>query len=301
MPSKPRIEQYNQPAGGWGALKYVALNLVKEHVADGRGLRTLLSQNQPDGFDCPGCAWPDREHTSTFEFCENGVKAVAAEATKKRVTPEFFAQHTVTELMQQSDFELEEHGRLTHPMVYDAATDKYKKIEWADAFALMAKHLNALPDPDMADFYVSGRASNEAAFLFQLFVRQYGTNNFPDCSNMCHEPTSVGLPGTVGIGKGTVLLEDFDHCDTLLLFGQNPATNHPRMMGELRHASKRGATIVAINPLKERGLERFADPQSKVEMLTMGSTRISSMFIHPTLGGDLALIKGVIKIGRAHV
>ncbi|EIJ46887.1 anaerobic (selenocysteine-containing) formate dehydrogenase [Herbaspirillum sp. GW103] len=295
MPSKPRIEQYNQPAGGWGALKYVALNLVKEHVADGKGLRTLLSQNQPDGFDCPGCAWPDREHTSTFEFCENGVKAVAAEATKKRVTPEFFEKHTVTELMQQSDYELEEHGRLTHPMVYDAATDKYKKIDWSAAFELMAKHLNALPDPDMADFYVSGRASNEAAFLFQLFVRQYGTNNFPDCSNMCHEPTSVGLPGTVGIGKGTVLLEDFDHCDTLLLFGQNPATNHPRMMGELRHASKRGATIVAINPLKERGLERFADPQSKVEMLTMGSTRISSMFIHPTLGGDLALIKGVIK------
>ena len=132
-------------------------------------------------------------------------------------------------------------------MVYDAATDKYKKIDWSAAFELMAKHLNALPDPDMADFYVSGRASNEAAFLFQLFVRQYGTNNFPDCSNMCHEPTSVGLPGTVGIGKGTVLLEDFDHCDTLLLFGQNPATNHPRMMGELRHASKRGATIVAIN------------------------------------------------------
>ncbi|MDR6586476.1 hypothetical protein HBH1_00585 [Herbaspirillum sp. BH-1] len=295
MPSKPRIEQYNQPAGGWGALKYVALNLVKEHVADGKGLRTLLSQNQPDGFDCPGCAWPDREHTSTFEFCENGVKAVAAEATKKRVTPDFFAQHTVAELMQQSDYELEEHGRLTHPMVYDAATDKYRKIEWSAAFELIGQHLNALPDPNMADFYVSGRASNEAAFLFQLFVRQYGTNNFPDCSNMCHEPTSVGLPVTVGVGKGTVLLEDFDHCDTLLLFGQNPATNHPRMMGELRHASKRGATIVAINPLKERGLERFADPQSKVEMLTMGSTRISSMFIHPKLGGDLALIKGVIK------
>lgn len=293
--AKPRIEQYNAPAGGWGALKYVALNLVKEHVADGKGIRTLLSQNQPDGFDCPGCAWPDREHTSTFEFCENGVKAVAAEATKKRVTPDFFAKHTVTELMEQSDYELEEHGRLTHPMVYDAVTDRYKQIEWQDAFDLMAAHLNALPDPDMADFYVSGRASNEAAFLFQLFVRQYGTNNFPDCSNMCHEPTSVGLPGTVGIGKGTVLLDDFDLCDTLLLFGQNPATNHPRMMGELRHASKRGATIVAINPLKERGLERFADPQSKVEMLTMGSTRISSMFIHPKLGGDLALIKGVIK------
>ncbi|MFL9922737.1 FdhF/YdeP family oxidoreductase [Herbaspirillum lusitanum] len=292
---KPKIETYTQPAGGWGALKYVALNLVKEHVADGKGLRTLLSQNQPDGFDCPGCAWPDREHTSTFEFCENGVKAVAAEATKKRVTNDFFARHTVTELMQQSDYELEDHGRLTEPMVYDAVSDKYVPIAWPQAFDLIGRHLNALPDPDMADFYVSGRASNEAAFLFQLFVRQYGTNNFPDCSNMCHEPTSVGLPGTVGVGKGTVLLDDFDLCDTLLLFGQNPATNHPRMMGELRHASKRGATIVAINPLKERGLERFADPQSKMEMLTMGSTTISSMFIHPKLGGDLALIKGVIK------
>src|SRR5450830_1079263 len=292
---KAKIETYNNPAGGWGALKYVALNLVKEHVADGKGLRTLLSQNQPDGFDCPGCAWPDREHTSTFEFCENGVKAVAAEATKKRVTHDFFAQHTVAELMEQSDYELEDHGRLTAPMVYDAVSDKYVPIAWDQAFDLIGRHLNALPDPNMADFYVSGRASNEAAFLFQLFVRQYGTNNFPDCSNMCHEPTSVGLPVTVGVGKGTVLLDDFDLCDTLLLFGQNPATNHPRMMGELREASKRGVAIVAINPLKERGLERFADPQSKIEMLTMGSTQISSMFIHPTLGGDLALIKGVIK------
>ncbi|ASU39324.1 CbbBc protein [Herbaspirillum sp. meg3] len=292
---KAKIETYNNPAGGWGALKYVALNLVKEHVADGKGLRTLLSQNQPDGFDCPGCAWPDREHTSTFEFCENGVKAVAAEATKKRVTNDFFARHTVAELMEQSDYELEDHGRLTAPMVYDAVSDKYVPIAWDQAFDLISRHLNALPDPNMADFYVSGRASNEAAFLFQLFVRQYGTNNFPDCSNMCHEPTSVGLPVTVGVGKGTVLLDDFDLCDTLLLFGQNPATNHPRMMGELREASKRGVAIVAINPLKERGLERFADPQSKIEMLTMGSTQISSMFIHPTLGGDLALIKGVIK------
>jgi len=292
---KAKIEAYTQPAGGWGALKYVAMNLVKEHVADGKGLRTLLSQNQPDGFDCPGCAWPDREHTSTFEFCENGVKAVAAEATAKRVTRDLFASHTVAELMLQSDFELENHGRLTEPMVYDEASDKYVPIAWPAAFALIARHLNALPDPNMADFYVSGRASNEAAFLYQLFVRQFGTNNFPDCSNMCHEPTSFGLPGTIGVGKGTVLLDDFDVCDTLLLFGQNPATNHPRMMGELRHAAKRGAAIVSINPLKERGLERFADPQSKMDMLTLGSTTISSMFIHPTLGGDLALIKGVIK------
>jgi molybdopterin-dependent oxidoreductase alpha subunit len=289
-----RIEPYTHPAAGWGALKYVALNLLKEKVAGGN-YKTLLAQNQPNGFDCPGCAWPDREHASTFEFCENGVKAVAAEATSKRVTPEFFAQHTIAELMTQSDFELEQHGRLTDPLVYDAAQDRYVPIEWDAAFELIARHLKALDDPDRAAFYTSGRASNEAAFLYQLFVRMYGTNNFPDCSNMCHEATSRGLPGTVGIGKGTVTLDDFEHADTLLLFGQNPATNHPRMLGELRECAKRGATIVSINPLKERGLERFASPQHPVEMLTMGSTKISSVFIRPKVGGDFALIKGVAK------
>ncbi|MEW6343865.1 MAG: FdhF/YdeP family oxidoreductase [Paraburkholderia sp.] len=289
-----RIQPYTHPAAGWGALKYVAINLVKEKVAAGN-YRTLLAQNQPDGFDCPGCAWPDREHASTFEFCENGVKAVAAEATSKRVTPEFFEQHTVADLMTQSDFELEQHGRLTDPMVYDARLDRYVPIEWDAAFELIARHLKALDDPDRAAFYTSGRASNEAAFLFQLFVRMYGTNNFPDCSNMCHEATSRGLPGTVGIGKGTVTMDDLEHADTLLIFGQNPATNHPRMLGELRECAKRGATIVSINPLKERGLERFASPQHPVEMLTMSSTRISSVFIRPKVGGDFALIKGVAK------
>ncbi|RFU48530.1 FdhF/YdeP family oxidoreductase [Paraburkholderia sp. DHOC27] len=289
-----RIEPYTHPAAGWGALKYVALNLLKEKVAGGN-YRTLLAQNQPNGFDCPGCAWPDREHASTFEFCENGVKAVAAEATSKRVTPAFFAQHTIAELMTQSDFELEQHGRLTDPLVYDAAQDRYVPIDWDTAFQLIARHLHALDDPDRAAFYTSGRASNEAAFLYQLFVRMYGTNNFPDCSNMCHEATSRGLPGTVGVGKGTVTLDDFEHADTLLLFGQNPATNHPRMLGELRECAKRGATIVSINPLKERGLERFASPQHPVEMLTMGSTKISSVFIRPKVGGDFALIKGVAK------
>jgi molybdopterin-dependent oxidoreductase alpha subunit len=289
-----RIEPYTHPAAGWGALKYVALNLLKEKVAGGN-YKTLLAQNQPNGFDCPGCAWPDREHASTFEFCENGVKAVAAEATSKRVTPDFFAQHTIADLMTQSDFELEQHGRLTDPLVYDAAQDRYVPIEWDAAFDLIARHLKALDNPDRAAFYTSGRASNEAAFLYQLFVRMYGTNNFPDCSNMCHEATSRGLPGTVGIGKGTVTLDDFEHADTLLLFGQNPATNHPRMLGELRECAKRGATIVSINPLKERGLERFASPQHPVEMLTMGSTKISSVFIRPKVGGDFALIKGVAK------
>ncbi|CAJ4536181.1 oxidoreductase alpha (molybdopterin) subunit [Burkholderia pseudomallei] len=289
-----RIEPYAHPASGWGALKYVAINLFKEKVPGGN-YRALLRQNQPDGFDCPGCAWPDREHASTFEFCENGVKAVAAEATAKRVTPAFFAEHTVSALFDQSDYALEQHGRLTDPMVYDAATDRYVPIAWNAAFELIANHLRALGEPNRAAFYTSGRASNEAAFLYQLLVRYYGTNNFPDCSNMCHEATSRGLPATVGVGKGTVTLDDFEQADTLLIFGQNPATNHPRMMGELRACAKRGATIVSINPLKERGLERFASPQHPAEMLTMSSTPIASTFVQPRVGGDLALIKGVAK------
>ncbi|MDT6964244.1 FdhF/YdeP family oxidoreductase [Cupriavidus sp. SZY C1] len=293
-PEKGHIAPYTHPAAGWGALKQVAINLVKEKVGGGK-YKTLFKQNQPDGFDCPGCAWPDRQHASTFEFCENGVKAVAAEATSKRVTNEFFARYTVTELMQQSDYELEQHGRLTHPMRYDAATDKYVPVEWDAAFRLVADHLRRLDNPDAATFYTSGRASNEAAFLFQLFVRMYGTNNFPDCSNMCHEATSRGLPVTVGVGKATVLLDDFQLADTIMVWGQNPATNHPRMLNELRDASRRGATIVSINPLKERGLERFVSPQHVTEMLGGGGTRIASMFVRPRLAGDFALLKGLGK------
>ena len=289
-----RVAPYHNAAGGWGALKYVALNLFRERVG-AANLPALLSQNQPNGFDCPGCAWPDRVHTSTFEFCENGVKAVAAEATSKRARPDFFAANTLTELMRESDYELEQHGRLTDPMVYDAASDKYVPIAWDDAFALIARHLHALDNPDQATFYTSGRASNEAAFLYQLFVRLYGTNNFPDCSNMCHEATSRGLPHTVGVGKGTVTLDDFELADTILIFGQNPATNHPRMMGELRACAKRGAAIVSINPLKERGLQRFQDPQSAGEMLLNSSTPIGTMFVQPRLGGDFALIKALAK------
>ncbi|PWK36892.1 FdhF/YdeP family oxidoreductase [Cupriavidus plantarum] len=291
---KPRIAPYTHAAAGWGAIKYVALSLLRERV-NGLNYRALFYQNQPHGFDCPGCAWPDREHASTFEFCENGVKAVAAETTSKRVTREFLAANTVEALMKQTDYELEQHGRLSEPMVYDTGTDTYRPIAWQAAFDLIAEHLHALPSPDQAAFYTSGRASNEAAFLYQLFARAYGTNNFPDCSNMCHEATSRGLPFAVGVGKGTVTLRDFESADTLLLFGQNPATNHPRMLGELRECAKRGATLVSINPLRERGLERFTNPQSPVEMLTLSSTNICSVFVQPKLGGDFALIKGVAK------
>ncbi|AVS82298.1 CbbBc protein [Paracidovorax avenae] len=292
--SEQKIEFYKGPAGGWGALNSVKNTLLRQDIPL-KGAKTLLSANQPDGFDCPGCAWPDRNHASTFEFCENGAKAVAAEATARRAGPELFARHTVAELAAQSDFWLEDQGRLTHPMVYDAASDRYVPIAWDDAFALIARHLNALPDPDQAIFYTSGRASNEAAFLYQLFVREYGTNNFPDCSNMCHEPSGSAMRPQIGVGKGTVTLQDFEQADAIFIFGQNPGTNHPRMLGELREAHKRGAQIVSFNPLRERGLERFADPQSKMEMATLGSTPISTHYFQVRVGGDLAVVKGMMK------
>ena len=289
-----KIEFYEGPAGGWGALRSVKEALLKHNIPV-KGARTLLSANQPDGFDCPGCAWPDRNHGSTFEFCENGVKAVASEATARRTGPALFDEYTVTELAKRSDFWLEDQGRLTHPMVYEAASDKYRTIEWDAAFALIARHLNALATPDEAIFYTSGRTSNEAAFLYQLFVREFGTNNFPDCSNMCHEPSGSGMRASLGVGKGTVTLHDFELADAIFVFGQNPGTNHPRMLGELRAASKRGARIVSFNPLRERGLERFADPQSKMEMATLGSTQISSHYFQLRGGGDLAAVKGMMK------
>jgi molybdopterin-dependent oxidoreductase alpha subunit len=255
----------------------------------------LLRTNKPEGFDCPGCAWPDKDHTSTFQFCENGAKAVTWEATKRRVPPDFFAAHTVTELLQWPDHELEGEGRVTHPMAYDAASDRYLPISWDAAFAQIGAALRALPDPNMAEFYTSGRASNEAAFLYQLFAREYGTNNFPDCSNMCHEATSVGLPQSIGIGKGTVSLDDFDACDLIIAMGHNPGTNHPRMMGTLHEVSRRGAPIIVFNPLRERALERFADPQNAVEMATLGATDIASSYYQVKVGGDGAALTGIMK------
>jgi formate dehydrogenase major subunit len=221
---QPVFAPYGAPAGGWGALHAVATALREQSVIL-NGSRSLLAMNQPDGSDCPGCAWPDPKHTSSFEFCENGAKAVAFELTKRRVTREFFATHSVRDLEQQSDYWLEEQGRLTEPMRYEPATDRYVPIDWAGAFAMIARELNALRDPNEAEFYTSGRTSSEAAFMYQLFVRRFGTNNFPDCSNMCHEPTSVGLPESIGIGKGTVVLDDFASADVIFIMGQNPGTN----------------------------------------------------------------------------
>jgi molybdopterin-dependent oxidoreductase alpha subunit len=288
------IQDYQGAAAGWGALKAVA-NAVRGQMAVGKETHGLLTMNQPHGFDCPGCAWPDPKHTSSFEFCENGAKAVTWEATAKRTTPEFFAAHTVSELWNWRDFDLENEGRLTHPMAYDQATDRYLPISWEDAMARIGAALRALPDPNMAEFYTSGRASNEAAFTYQLFVREYGTNNFPDCSNMCHEATSVGLPESIGVGKGTVRLEDFDESDCIFCIGHNPGTNHPRMLTTLREASRRGVPIIAINPLRERGLERFTAPQNPIEMLTLGSTPISSSYYLVKVGGDIAVLKGMMK------
>jgi molybdopterin-dependent oxidoreductase alpha subunit len=295
MSDTPKFEPNEAAAGGWGALHATAKALRHQSTII-KGGRSLLSMNQPEGFDCPGCAWPDPKHTSSFEFCENGAKAVAWETTEKRVTREFFAARSVSELEQQSDYWLEDQGRLTEPMRYDKATDRYVPIAWDDAFALVARELRGLADPNEAEFYTSGRTSNEAAFLYQLFARLYGTNNFPDCSNMCHEPTSVGLPESIGIGKGTVVLDDFALADAIFILGQNPGTNSPRMMTELHNASRRGVPIVVFNPLKERALERFAAPQDPIEMVTLGSTRIASEYCQVKVGGDVAALKGVAKL-----
>lgn len=290
----PGIRRYDAPAGGWGALRATAQAIRQQMEGLGAPI-TLLRTNQPDGFDCPGCAWPDKEHRSTFQFCENGAKAVTWEATSKRVGPDFFERNTVSSLLRRSDYELEDLGRLTHPLVYDRATDTFRAVEWEAAFARIGEILRGLPSPDQVEFYTSGRASNEAAYLFQLFAREYGTNNFPDCSNMCHEPTSVGLPQSIGIGKGTVSLDDFDAAELIISIGHNPGTNHPRMMGTLHEASRRGVPIIVFNPLRERALERFADPQNVVEMATYGSTRIASTYYQVDAGGDAAALKGIMK------
>jgi molybdopterin-dependent oxidoreductase alpha subunit len=290
----PGVREYDAPAGGWGALRATA-QAVHDQMDNLSAPIVLLRTNQPTGFDCPGCAWPDKDHHSTFQFCENGAKAVTWEATSKRVTPDFFAQHTVTDLLKMSDYELEDHGRLTHPMVYDRVHDKFVPVEWDQAFARIGEILRGL-SPEQVDFYTSGRASNEAAYLWQLFAREYGTNNFPDCSNMCHEATSVGLPRSIGIGKGTVTLDDFEHCELIIAMGHNPGTNHPRMMGTLHEAARRGVPIIVFNPVRERALERFADPQNWLEMATYGSTKIASTYFMVDCGGDAAALAGIMKI-----
>ena len=267
-----------------------------------RSLKTLMAVNQVDGFDCQSCAWPSPNGTRhTAEFCENGAKAVADAGTKKRVTPEFFRQHSVVDLAQQTDHWLNAQGRLTHPMVLREHGTHYEPISWDDAFALVAEELNALGSPDEAAFYTSGRTSNEAAFLYQLFVREFGTNNMPDCSNMCHESSGEALGEVMGVGKGTVTLEDFAKADSIWIFGQNPGTNHPRMLTSLEEAKANGAKIVTINVIPEVGTTSFSNPQhlhhplKAIPILLGRSTPITDLFVPVQINGDIAFLQGVMK------
>jgi molybdopterin-dependent oxidoreductase alpha subunit len=260
-----------------------------------RGARTMLKVNQPSGIDCPGCAWPEPDqHRSHFEFCENGAKHIADEATTKRVTPEFFQQWSVADLELQSDRWLGAQGRITHPMLLSRGATQYEPISWDDAFELLSDELNALNYPDQAIFYTSGRTSNEAAFLYQLFVRQFGTNNLPDCSNMCHESSGSALGETIGVGKGTVTLADFDRAEAIFVIGQNPGTNHPRMLSALQQAKRNGCRLVHINPLPEVGMTRFKHPQDVLGMFGSG-TALADLFLQVRINGDVALLKGISK------
>jgi formate dehydrogenase major subunit len=272
----------------------VSMNRALQGMGVRRTAATLLKLNQTDGFDCQGCAWPDPapEHRHTAEFCENGVKAVTDEVTLRRVGREFFAAHPIAELEQRTDYWLGQQGRITEPMVLREGGTHYEPISWDDAFALVAEHLNGLASPDEAVFYTSGKVTNEAAFAFQLFVRAYGTNNLPDCSNMCHESTSVGLAETIGIGKASVTLDDVHGAEVLVIAGQNPGTNHPRMLSALEIAKKNGARIIAINPLKEAGLVRFKNPQTPRGTVGPG-TAIADLHLPVRINGDLALLQAI--------
>jgi molybdopterin-dependent oxidoreductase alpha subunit len=288
-----RSEPYTGAGAGWGSIKS-SLAHVQRELGMARGIGLLAQVNQKKGFDCPGCAWPDPDKPSLVEFCENGVKAVAEEATIARMSPDAFAKWPISYLNEQTDFWLGQQGRLTHPMIRHPESDRYEPISWDDAFSLIAEHLNKLESPDEAIFYTSGRTSNEAAYLYQLFVRMYGTNNLPDCSNMCHESSGRGLGETIGIGKGTVLLEDFDKAEAIFVVGQNPGTNHPRMLTALQRAARNGCKIVSINPLREPGLMRFKHPQEVSGIIGTG-TPLASLHLPVRINGDVALLKGIAK------
>ena len=298
---KPKLGNASSSAAGLAAVGKTASYGLK-NVGIIRGAKLLLEVNQKDGFDCQSCAWPSPdEHRHTFEFCENGVKALADEASPKRVDREFFAKHSVAELSAQSDYWLNRQGRLAEPMVLRPGATHYTPISWDDAFALVAVELRALPNPNAATFYTSGRTSNEAAFLYQLFARQFGTNNLPDCSNMCHESSGAALGESIGVGKGTVKLDDFLESDAIFIIGQNPGTNHPRMLSTLQEAKAKGARIVSVNPMPEVGMERFKNPQDfmhptkALQTLFGKGTHLAELWLQPRINGDLALFKGIMK------
>ena len=292
--SKPHFREPSGPAGGWGSVKAVSTVLLKERIPF-KGAKALKAQNKVDGFACVSCAWAKPAKPHPFEFCQNGAMATAWEITAKRADADFFKQHTLSELETWSDHELEARGRLTVPMRWDPATDRYLEVSWEQALKEIAQELQPL-DPKSAVWYTSGRASLETSYLYALMVRMYGSNNLPDSSNMCHESTSVGLQESIGVGVGTVVLEDFEHTDCILFFGQNVGTNSPRMLHDLQDARKRGIPIITFNPLRERGLLSFTNPQSPVQMLTGQETVISTHYHQVKPGGDIAAITGLCKV-----
>ena len=289
----PRITTYTGPAGGWGSAKSVGEILVREHVAT-RGSAILAEQNKPEGYMCVSCAWAKPAKPHPLEFCENGAKATAWEITTRRADRAFFANHTLAELEGWRDHDLEEQGRLTHPMRWNPESDKYEPVSWEEAFREIGRELRATP-PEKVEFYTSGRASLETAYMYQLFARIYGSNNLPDCSNMCHETTSVALPDSIGASVGTADLSDFEHTDCIFYIAQNVGTSSPRLLHDLQDAVDRGAKVVSINPLRERGLERFINPQAPGEMLTGKETPISSEYYQVRSGGDVAALFGICK------
>ncbi|NEC04925.1 FdhF/YdeP family oxidoreductase [Streptomyces sp. SID7909] len=289
----PRVGPAQHYAAGLPAVAQ-SLRVAQQQMGLRRTAQTLLKVNQKDGFDCPGCAWPEGDKRHTAEFCENGVKAVAEEATLRRVTPDFFAEHPVSDLAGRSGYWLGQQGRITQPVYLPEGADRYEAITWERAFDIMAEELGALASPDEAVFYTSGRTSNEAAFLLQLFAREFGTNNLPDCSNMCHESSGSALTETIGVGKGSVSLEDLHHADLIIIAGQNPGTNHPRMLSALEQAKAAGAKIISVNPLPEAGLERFKNPQTPQGMLK--GTPLNDLFLQIRIGGDQALFRLLNKL-----
>ncbi len=281
------------PAGGWGSLKSIGKIVLREHP-QAAVVETLMRQNKAEGHMCTSCAWGKPAHPHPFEFCENGAKSTIWELTSDRCTPDFFAQHTVSELRGWQDYDLEMQGRLTQPLRYDAASDMYVACDWHEAFSAIGAQLKTL-DPKSTIFYASGKASLETSYLFALFARFYGHNNLPDSSNMCHETTSVGLKKVIGSPVGTCQLEDFEKCDAIFYFGQNPGTNSPRFLHPLQEAVKRGCKIITFNPVREQGLIRFVNPQNPLQMLSGHATELSHMYLQVRPGGDIAALMGLCK------
>ncbi|WP_329017178.1 FdhF/YdeP family oxidoreductase [Streptomyces sp. NBC_00690] len=284
----PQVDAPLHAAAGLSAIGHT-LKIAQQQMGVRRTAQTLLKVNQKDGFDCPGCAWPEGEKRHAAEFCENGAKAVAEEATLRRVTPAFFAEHPVADLATRSGYWLGQQGRITEPVYLPEGGDRYEAVSWERAFSIIAEELTALSSPDEALFYTSGRTSNEAAFLFQLFAREFGTNNLPDCSNMCHESSGSALTETIGVGKGSVSLEDIHQADLIIVAGQNPGTNHPRMLSALERAKRAGARIISVNPLPEAGMERFKNPQTPRGLVQ--GVALNDLFLQIRIGGDQALFR----------